>query len=175
MGRAVETIDIDKNSVLWLQRKTGTQDEGNSSDDIQVRVFRKLTDGVPIMLETRLDLSVSGKAREISIGQLLPDNTVLTRFDSDLPARVENNGRVRVQVRAGKWKIKTSARYVNPENTFGFEKQTDEWPAHEVWSFEAAPNIRGVKVSGADSVDPSQLWGPSQWRQLPTYRISSQE
>ncbi len=175
MGRRIDATDIDKRGELWLKRNAVGAGGQAANNAIQVKVFRKLTDSIPLMLETQVELSVSGKAREISIGQLLPDDAVLTHFVSDLPARIERDGQLRIQVRAGKWLVKTTARYQSQRHTFGFEQRSDEWPDREVWSFEAVPHLRGVKVSGAESIDPSQLQGPKQWQRLPTYQISSDD
>ncbi len=178
-GKQVDTINLDNNGELWLKNKENLMDAANKANDIELKVFRKLTDGIPIVLETRLELAVSGKAREITIGQLLPGDATPTQFDSLLPARIERDGMLRIQVRAGKWQVVLNSRFQTllqgKADSFGFERKSDDWPEYEVWSFEPNTELRGVKVTGADSVDPSQLWVPDEWRHLATYRISASE
>jgi hypothetical protein len=174
-GKAIDAIDIDKDNKLWLQRQADDAESNSTTNSVRATVFRKLTDAIPMLLDTRLELSVSGKAREVTIGQIVPEGAVLTHFTSDLPARIEQNGLLRMQLRAGKWTVNARARYVEPRSELGFIKLGDHWPDEEIWAFAARPQLRGVSISGPVSIDPSQLAGPSEWRQLPTYRLASAE
>ncbi|HAN69762.1 MAG TPA: hypothetical protein DD808_09800, partial [Halieaceae bacterium] len=72
------------------------------SNSLQVEVFRKLADGVPMTLETRVVMTVSGEPREVQLGQLAWPNTALMGIDSPLPARIEDNGDLRIQLSAGR-------------------------------------------------------------------------
>ena len=174
-GRQLDTVDIDRHNVLWLKRSSAQGTTDGTGDTLRVKVFRKLTDAIPITLETRLELAVSGRAREVALGRLLPEGAVVTYFQSPLPARIEADGQLKIQVRAGNWSVVTVARYQQAASRFSFERRGEPWPQAELWAFEAQPRLRSVKITGADSIDPSQLSGPPEWRRLPTYRLAAEQ
>ena len=154
---------------IWLKVEQGGV--ANTSDAVKVEVFRKIDDSIPREIETVVRLSVAGKARELLLGRfLLPDLEPLS-FTSPLPARIEDDGRLRVQARAGEWEIVLHARLNGDGNRFAMQRLDDSWPAQEIWSFAAHPELRRVKVSGAASVDPSQIDLPADLAGLPTYLI----
>ena len=100
-----------------------------------------------------------------------------TRFHSDIPARIEQDGLLRIQVRSGTWIVKLSSRFTGNLSKLKMEHATEDWPHQEIWSFKSAPLTRGVKITGVAGVDPSQLnlprgW-PKNWKELPTYIIEA--
>jgi len=138
-----------------------------------LRVFNKLGDGIPVTLESVLQLSVSGNDRELLLGRWLPEGAELLALQSDLPARIEADGRLRVQARAGEWQLRLQARFDADRREFRSEQLDPSWPAQEIWSFAAAPEMRGVTLSGAVAVDPARVELPPQWAQLPAYLLEA--
>ena len=70
---------------------------------VEIEVHRRVVDEIPLVLETRITLRVSGAARDEQLGRVLPDGFVPTALLGPLPARLEPDGRLRVQVRPGHW------------------------------------------------------------------------
>lgn len=165
---------IDEQGQLWLRDQRASETMGKSNDTLKVEVFRLLSDDIPMQLNTELRLAVAGKPRELVLGQFLPANTEAMEFNSPLPARIEADGRLRVQARAGQWRILLNARYLQPATRFAMNKMDALWPDQEVWSFRANPLLRGVKLSGLPAVDPSQIDIPEQFANLPTYLMSAE-
>lgn len=165
-------VHVDSQGRLWLRERGRAENETRQNNTLKVEVFRLLSDDIPLRLDTELRLAVSGKPREIVLGQLLPDNAEVTSFHSPLPARLEADGRLRIQARAGQWQLRVGARFQNQADSFTMNKLDAHWPGQEIWSFRANPQLRGVTVSGAASVDPSQIDLPPQFGGLPTYLIS---
>jgi len=165
-------VDIDLQGRLWLRNQHQTAPRKNLDNTLKVTVFRALNDAIPLQIETELRLSVAGKPREISLGQLLPDNTEATFFNSPLPARIEPDGRLKIQARAGQWVIKLRARYLKQPHQFTMQKMDEDWPSQEIWSFRAAPHLRGVKPLGLPAIDPSQIDIPPRFANLPTFLMS---
>ncbi|MDB6062249.1 MAG: hypothetical protein JWM78_2352, partial [Verrucomicrobiaceae bacterium] len=159
----------DANNRIWLRNNAVTQ--SGSSDTLKLEVFRKIDDSLPRELTTVLHLSVSGKARELVLGRFLLKDLEPLNFDSPLPARIEEDGRLRIQARAGEWTIVQHSRFVGDINRLRMEKLDTQWPAQEIWSFAANQSLRRAKVSGAATVDPSQLDLPDGFESLPTYLI----
>ena len=74
------------NGQLWLLQ---SNNEKVSEDNIGLQVFRRVSDGHPIQVETLLKLRVSGKQRNANLDSPLLDNFIATQINSDLPARLE--------------------------------------------------------------------------------------
>ncbi len=111
-GQAVPRPRRDEAGLLWLRAGTEAVGEGES---LRLQVFRHVQDGIPLFVETRLELEVAGRAREITLpGALLP-GTVPVAVSGDLPARVEKDA-LRVQVRGGRYSVSVvGARRGPPE------------------------------------------------------------
>jgi len=155
---------------LWL--RAGPEEASAGERRIDLEVHRKVTDEVPLELETRVALQVSGPGREERIGPALPPGFVPLGLVSPLPARIEPDGRLRVQVRAGRHELLLRARHVGPVESLAAPPlgEGSLWPASEVWVFEARPALRLVTVEGV-AVDPQQTSLPGEWRALPAYRL----
>ncbi|OUS02270.1 hypothetical protein A9Q90_09435 [Gammaproteobacteria bacterium 54_18_T64] len=164
--------NIDAQGRLWLRSQDGATAQKNLENTIKLTVFRALNDAIPMHLETELRLSVAGKPREITLGQLLPSNAEALYFESPLPARIEADGRLKIQARAGQWVIRLRARYLDQPSQFTMAKLDEDWPAQEVWSFRAAPHLRGVKPVGLPAIDPAQIDIPPRFAKLPTFLMS---
>ncbi len=172
-GNNVVSINRDKQGRLWLAKSEQKNTEIHQRNSVTTRVYRKITDGVPMMLETRLEIDVAGANRELQLGRFQLQGFESTRFDSDLPARIEKDGRLRVQVRPGRWIFTLRSRRVEPiENAFSMHQLNEHWPDQEVWVFEANRKFRSVKITGAPTIDPEQTGLPLDWKQLPAYIVS---
>lgn len=179
-GQKVPFPNRDAQGRLWLQQRAVTG--AGVASRIEVVVVRHAIDDSPFVLETRIELRVSGAAREVLLGRALPEGFIPMSLQSPLPARLDPDGRLRVQVRPGTWVLELSARHAGPVNALtlprqpesGGEDQADavgSWDRDEVWAFEARPSLRVVEVSGAAPVDPTQTTLPPAWNQLPSYRM----
>jgi hypothetical protein len=174
---ALVSLVVDGKPVLPLERHgraltLGMQEDAavREGDSLDVQVFRKLSDGIPARLTTRMRLKVSGKAREWSMADILPAHFVPIRIASPWAARLDTDGRLQVQVMPGQATIDVEARLDQPlqnvEPVFS--------PEHpqEVWSYEAAPALRSTAISPDDnmlSVDPRQAGVPGDWLSLPAF------
>jgi hypothetical protein len=66
------------------------------------------------MVTTQVEIQASGKNREVLLGKALLAGFVPMAVRSDLPARLEADGRLRVQIRPGRWTIEIDARHPGP-------------------------------------------------------------
>jgi hypothetical protein len=172
-GRSVSRPRREKNGLLWLHARSEAASEGET---LRLHVFRHVADGIPLFVETRLQLEVSGRAREITLKDALLPGTVPTEVGGDLPARVED-GALHVQVRGGRYEVSVTARVDgSPEalarpRAAGAEASgaATSWPEREVWVFAADEELRQVELSGAPAIDPSRTELPEEWRSLPAF------
>ncbi|HKZ32673.1 MAG TPA: hypothetical protein VJ648_10010 [Vicinamibacteria bacterium] len=166
-GRTVPRPKRDDAGTLWLRAGTEAEGEGES---LRLQVFRQIKDGTPLFVETRLELEVAGRAREITFpGALLP-GTLPVAVTGDLPARVEKDT-LRVQVRGGRYSVSVDARVEGRPTAIALPKQPpkDPWPPREVWVFAAVETERQVELSGPPPIDPSRTELPEEWRALPAF------
>ncbi|MGH8643359.1 MAG: hypothetical protein ACREX4_02440 [Gammaproteobacteria bacterium] len=169
-GQAVGSPRIGPKGKLWLrERELGARKR--DAEHLSVQVFRKVIDEIPLLVETRIDLEVSGRQREAVLGQALLPRFIPLSLTSPLPARLEPDGRLRVQVRPGSWSIQLSARFPTETTHIALGKNLTPWPDSEVWVFDARPKLRLVEVQGVIRIDPRQTRLPGEWQHLPTYRL----
>lgn len=152
--------------VLWIQKTAEAAEEGKIEDSLRVQRYRRLQDDLPMRLETRLRLQVSGQQREVLIEHPMLAGSIPLRVDSPLPARLEPDGRLRVQLRPGEWQLSVHGRF--PEEVLQLDAPPDQT---EVWSFQAVNALRLVELSGVPSIDPRQTLMPESWHELPAYRM----
>ena len=167
-GAPVSNPRRDKDGSLWLQGGAAEQAE---EDRLSLEVHRRIDDGVPVQITTRLRLRVSGRSREVSLGSPLLPGTLPTAMTSSLPARLEGDGTLQVQLRAGDWEISLGSRSTAAVTSLTPPTATD-WPEEEIWVFQAAPSVRSVRLDGAPGVDPARTSLPEDWRSLPAWRIA---
>ena len=167
-GTPVEAPRWDAGGVLWLRRDTSS--EQADKDFLGVKVYALLEDGVPLWLRTEIELIVSGKSREEEIGSILPEGWKIAAVKSPIPVVVDDAGRLRAQVRTGKWTLQLDAFRLDNPKEFGYSTEAKPAVTDELIAFRARPDFRTVEIVGAPSVDVSQTTIPDKWRDLPVYR-----
>jgi len=176
-GQTLPQAVFNEQGQLWIEgalQAPGEREEIANRLDLQV--FRRVDDRTPLQLTTWLRLDVSGQQREILLqGALLPEFIPLA-LESPLPARIEPDGRLRLQVRPGHWELQVSARHPAELDHLTLPQAlADPWPPQEIWSFEGHSELRVVEVEGMPAVDPQQTNLPDDWKSLPAYRIGAGE
>lgn len=169
-GRPIVPVQRD-GEALTLGRGTTVAAEADSLD---LRVYRRLDDGIPAVLTTRIWIDVAGQAREERIGPALPEGFVALALESESgwPVRLEEDGRLRVQVQPGSDVINLSARATAPLAAATARVASAPWPSQEIWSYAAAPRLRVTAASGSTQVDPQQADVPRAWRDLPAFALA---
>jgi hypothetical protein len=163
-GKALEWPDA--NGRLWLRRSIEAPLE---ADTLMVRVYRRIDDEIPVRVMTQLVLTAGGRPREVLLAAaLLPDFVALS-LDSPLPARLQPDGSLRVQLRAGTWTLAVEGRSHGPVAALASPGGRDE-----IWSFAAHNDLRIVSLdpaAGTPGVDPRQFGVPAAWSGLPAFRV----
>ncbi|HYM35071.1 MAG TPA: hypothetical protein VET48_06705, partial [Steroidobacteraceae bacterium] len=152
--------------AVWLGKRRNAE----QAEQMSMQVYRLVQDDVPTMLSTQIRLQVSGEAREETLGKALPEHFTPMALASSLPARIEKDGTLRVQLRPGQWIIAIEAR----GNAVLSEMSAPivDVKSEEVWSYRANDRLRVTAVEGVPTIDPAQANAPADWRGLPTYRIT---
>jgi hypothetical protein len=170
-GEAGDFPDRDVDNQVWFARSAEeagpTKAPGNT---VQVDVFRGVIDEVPLRVVTRIEMNVGGAAREVFLGRALMEEFIPLALNSQLPAPLESDGRVRLQARAGRWTVTLTARHHGPVTQLSLpDEQVQPWAEQEVWVFDARNALRVVEVEGLAQVDPKQTRLLEKWTRLPAY------
>jgi hypothetical protein len=168
-GKPVPIPERDTDGSVFLQKEATAAE----AENLEVTVSRKLTDEIPFLLTTHLELNVSGKSREVLLGRALPAGFVPMSVSSALPVRVEADGRIRLQVRPGTFTVDLIARQDAPVTDLTRPVPDGPWAADEVWVFEARPSLRQVLVEGVSGIDPTQTRLPGDWKRFPAYGVGA--
>jgi len=132
----------------------------------QVRVFRLVTDGVPVTVTTRFRLEVSGLARTIRLAGAVPAGTLPLRVTSPVVAALGSDGSLSLDAGPGRYTVDVVARYPGRVEAVG--------PAvcpygREIWSFAAALAVRQTRPEGMAAIDPETADVPGDWRGYPAF------
>lgn len=147
-------------------------------DSERIEVSRLLQDDVPLDITTRVDLRISGQARELILPYPVWDDAKLVRIDSELPVSLDDNKQVVIKARAGTYSITFSARLPRSPTELGPPTLAEPWPAEEVWVWatregDGGPSMGQVAVSGDRPVDRTRTHAPSDWPEGATYSVDA--
>ena len=106
-GRVVESVRRDEAGSVWLARR---ETEVTEADRTSVEVHRRIADGNPIRVETRIALQIGGRAREIALGSVLLEGSLPVQATSSIPMRLSAEGVLTVQAAAGSHEITIESR-----------------------------------------------------------------
>jgi len=169
-GEAVRQPHLEDRSTLYLEQTRA--DSPLEQDTLSIRVHRMIVDEVPLRVETTVRLEVSGKGREVLLGRALLEGGVPMSVSGSVPARIEPDGRLRVQVRAGSWTVELSERHAQPVEALKRPAPDGPWTHEpEVWVWSAMPSLRVATVEGVPTIDPAQTLLPQSLRHLPTFVV----
>jgi hypothetical protein len=170
-GRSVPRPERTNRGLFLGEREQQTQ----SKDVIRTDVYRLVDDDVPTRLTTQLQIDVSGGVREALFGPLLPPGFVPLAIDSQLPARLEPDGKLRLQVRPGRWTVALTARAAGVLDEIEAPSAEQNLPQTEIWSYRSNDRLRVTAAEGSAPVDPAQAGVPPAWRELPAFRLRAGE
>ncbi len=170
-NQPVKFPDLDNKGRLWLKHRTR---EKRVEDRLKIECFRLIEDDIPARMSIDLTLEVSGQARQMVLGPVYQSDAFTpVSFKSPLPARLESDGRITIQLRPGRYDLNLNLRYAGPLETVRFIRPDQVfWPDKEIWSFSARTDLRRVQISGAQSVDPKQTAMPAKWQSFPAYLMA---
>lgn len=159
----------EEDGLLLLKREGAGEEE---EEELRLQVFRRLGDGIPLSVETRLLFEASGKAREVKLTGALLDGAIPVSVGGELPARLDASGKLLVQVRAGRFSVAVLSRLPGKPERFARPPSAEPWPEEEIWVFAPNEELRQVEVSGAPGIDPSRTDLPDDWKRLGAYQLA---
>ncbi|MCF8044449.1 MAG: hypothetical protein K9J83_01210, partial [Desulfarculaceae bacterium] len=171
-GKPVPFPRLDRQGRLWLGSggPDAVPEEQKQADSIHIKVHRLIRDDIPARMVTRLDLKVSGSHRKETVGRAFTDRFIPLAMESPLPARIEKDGNLVLQVRPGDWTVTITTRHKGPLTSLSMaDAGRLENADTEVWSFQPFDHLRMVDITGPPRVDPEQTTMPPDWRNYPAF------
>ncbi|NNC57479.1 MAG: hypothetical protein HKO12_07955, partial [Woeseiaceae bacterium] len=166
-GRKVERPEMNRSGVFLGERKRDTR----VVDSVRAEIHRLVADDIPTRLITQLQIDISGSVREELFGPILPDGFVPLNLQSQLPAKLEADGNLRLQVRPGRWTIYLNARAPGVLDNIVRPRAGTNLPASEIWSYQSNDRLRVTAAEGLPPVDPTQVQVPGNWVNFPAFRV----
>ncbi len=154
---------------IWLKGLGGTTAPEEGPEQIELQVHRRISDGVPVLVETRLVFQVAGRARELLLERPLLPRTVPLSVDGDLALAMEEDGALRVQLTPGNHSVTITARFLGNPRELNVPEHGPPWPKREIWVWQPASKLRAVETSGLPGIDPSRTELPKSWRKQSAY------
>jgi hypothetical protein len=148
-------------------------------DSERIEVSRLIADGVPLIITTRVDLRISGQARELVLPYPVWADAKLVRIDSELPLTLDADERVVLQARSGSYSVTFVAQLPRSPSELGPPPLAEPWPTQEVWIWKAQDEGPGlssmgqVALSGAAPVDRTRTHAPTDWPEGATYSVTA--
>ncbi|MDJ0766107.1 MAG: hypothetical protein QNJ97_24200 [Myxococcota bacterium] len=167
-GKEIPFPRRDADGTVRLQgASAGVQED----ERLDLTVMRNVSDGIPLQVETRLLLRVSGKSREVTLKSALVPGAVPLSVDSDIPARVSDAGALILQVRAGTHIVTLHSRIETDVASIKSIPRQPPWPDSEIWVWQPDETLRQAGVSGPPGVDPSRTSLPAEWHGLSAFLV----
>ncbi len=169
-GQPMAFPRINQQGQLWLDKALQKK---SIQDALDVQVYRKIDDGHPMQVQTRLILRVSGRSRDIAFSKIQLSGFTPLKLKSQLPARINQQGDLMVQVRPGNWQIDLVSYKTGQISKLSLNKRSANLPEQEIWVFKANPSLRLTEISGVPAVDSRQTRLPKEWQNLPAYLLNT--
>lgn len=162
-----------RSGKLWL-KTSGTKSNQNNKLDVQV--YRKITDTIPLRVTTHIKLDVSGQQREIILKGALLDDFIPAAINSRLPSQMDKEGNLKIQINPGQWTVDVTAFSTQQLSEIKLPDNEEKlWPDSEIWVLDQQPHLRLIKVTNKNSIDPNQTRLPLNWKALPAYNLLAGE
>ncbi|MDD4556930.1 MAG: hypothetical protein PHE89_06375 [Alphaproteobacteria bacterium] len=169
-GKTIDYITLDNDGVLKFE---GIETAKNETDDLSVFAYRKIQDGIPLMMTLNLNLNVTGKERIENLGKVIPENFALYSIASDVSAYVQKNGDLIVEVKPGNLSINLEMRQEKDSLNFVLNNSPVN---QEVWVLESDKALRVIQApKDLYSVQTQNIPMPVAWKRLPAYEVNKGE
>jgi len=177
----ISFFNVDNKHQLWLDFDNHadaqkSEEKSHEEDAVSLQVFRHIDDQIPLLLTTQLELSVSGRERDIILPSPLLPGFVWLSMQSDLEVHLNDKNELMIKARPGTYVLSYVMRAIDTARTFNtlsLSVKDSLWPTQEIWVFNQQPALRSAHLEGAVSIDPKQTLLPDAWKKLPAYQVNN--
>ncbi len=164
-GKKIDHPEWHPVNILQLHRKAEKAEE----EFLETKIYRLIEDGVPMWLHTQVEITVGGKSREVILGHILPEGWKIASVEAPIPAVIDSEGRLKAQVRSGKWIIDVRAFILQPLGQIAFSPYHTPILEDEWIGLQQNPALRVLEIQGLSQVDVTQTSYPQAWRKNPVF------
>lgn len=157
----------DPQGRLWLRPQDDPATSADEPRTMDVSAFAKISDGIPLWLEWRITLVISGPQRQESLGTVIPEGWHPAELISPLAASLTEHGELRIQARPGRWEITVRAHRNQPLSELRFPPTSTPIARLVLLGWQASPEFRTAEWQNPSFIDPEQTDFPQEWRSLP--------
>jgi len=157
---------------LWLKTQ---QAKSHQNNRLELQVFRKITDSIPLKVSTEIKLSVSGQQREMILDGTLLKDFIASEIKTRLPSIMDKQGRLKVQIRPGQWTINVTGFYPGQLISVALPAFKKPLPVNEIWVLDQQPHLRRINVIDKISIDANQTQLPKKWQTFPAFQMQGNE
>jgi hypothetical protein len=175
---AYGVLSVNADGQDYLVRRSGDsailEDKAvaKKSASQSLSVFRRITDDSPLKIETLLRLQVSGGARSVNIGNVLPLGAKLLDVNSSLVYQINSAEELSVQLVPGEHEVRLLALLEQPVSEIKFRSPKLDWyPTAELVAWSPQQLFRTVELAGAVPIDPAATELPEEWKSSAVYSI----
>lgn len=168
-GKRITSPKREANGLLWLAQGRSAESE---AETLELSVHRRIDDGVPMRITTRIQVAASGTTREVVLPKVLVEGTRAIELRAELPAQLSTDGSLRLQAQAGSYRVEIVAISELPIEQLRAPKTESPWPEREYWVFAGDDALRHVELPATGQIDPSRTDLPAEWHNLQTYVVS---
>lgn len=158
----------DEEGRLWFRAPPSRNPRPAEPEHTSLRIYRKIQDGHPLEMETRIELSVSGEPRQEILPVPLPEKAVLVQVDSPLPLKPSMADGLVLDVRPGNFTLRLVHLLSGSENNLSVPGRKLE----ELWVFVPRPELRAAELQGGKALDPRQTSLPPEWKSWAAYAMN---
>ncbi|RLB60954.1 MAG: hypothetical protein DRI90_12530, partial [Deltaproteobacteria bacterium] len=172
--RVVTSPRREADGSVWLGGSAPGDDEAGQAEPerLEIEVMRRIEDGVPLVVTTRIGLRVGGRPREVRLAPPLLEGGVLLELEAQsLPAHFEQDGVLVLEAKKGKHTVLIRERHSGSIEALELRKRAEPWPSEEVWAWEPNVALRQTEVAGGAAIDPSRTNLPERWRKLQAFKL----
>lgn len=145
---------------------------GREENRLEIEVARRINDGIPTEVVTRISLRAAGTAREVNLGRVLLAGTRPVALDADLPTRLNDAGELVIQLRPGTFTVTVGSIHDGPVVSLTSPTLPAPWPEQEYWGVAQDEAVRSIRLSGPPGMDPARTSVPDDWKTLPTFLLA---
>jgi len=168
LGARVTAPKREASGLLWLAQ--GGQSKAET-ERLELSVHRRIDDGVPLRITTRIQVSAAGTARELVLPNVLVEGTRAIELRAELPAQLAADGSLRLQAQAGSYRIEVIAIQDRPVDVLRAPQAASPWPEQEYWVFAADDVLRHVELPTTGQIDASRTDLAPDWHNLQTFVV----
>lgn len=175
----ISVLDAKSGAPLPFTRNDGSirleeREHESSADSVTLSVMRRLRDGSPLTIDTLIRIRVSGRARPLNLGAVVPEGDVPVSISARMPHHLSPDGRLALQLTPGEFDVRITSVHGQPVTSIALPKPTSEsWPRDEIWSWVPNAVFRSVELQGADSVHAELTQLPDDWKGGAVFSVRS--